>query len=536
MMGSKTARGNGPSRSAAGLGCLWGLVLALSVAAPARAAETVVPEWLRQFGTAAFDEAQSVSVLDGAVFVAGRTLGDFPERPPEGEFLETFLRRYDADGNAAWTVQYEGRTAPGLAAHGSGVYVAGRVQSETYVHKFDLDGNHVWETRFGHAFANTGEKYAVHVDAGGVYVAGYQDGPMDGQPSFGGTDAFVTRMDHDGNTVWMRQFGTDGNDFAGDLAVFGGRVYVVGETTGEFPGQTSQGGGADTFLRAYDLDGNEQWTRQFGFSFYDLGNAVHADASGIYVGADNVGNAGRTFPCGCFAYLRKYDADGGLLWEKRIPVEGQIGDAVGLDVPSIHGITADDSGLYLLGDGYRGIHLNIWARKYSRNGNSIWTEKFGNDDDEENAAGIAVAAGGDLYAAGGADGDFLGGMNLGFSDAYLLKLTPDSDADGLSDKEDACPQEAPALGLDADGDGCTDTLDVLIGMVQALDPQPKGLLAKLEDARKALEADRTRVAINKLRDFIRQAEAQRGKTLTDEEADRLVAYAANLVLLLEAAP
>jgi len=40
-------------------------------------------------------------------------------------------------------------------------------------------------------------------------------------------------------------------------------VYVSGYAVGALPGQTNAGGG-DAFLRKYDVNGNEVWTRQFG--------------------------------------------------------------------------------------------------------------------------------------------------------------------------------------------------------------------------------------------------------------------------------
>ena len=38
--------------------------------------------------------------------------------------------------------------------------------------------------------------------------------------------------------------------------------YVVGNTDGEFPGQTGEGD-QDAFIRKYNSDGDEEWTRQF---------------------------------------------------------------------------------------------------------------------------------------------------------------------------------------------------------------------------------------------------------------------------------
>ena len=112
--------------------------------------------------------------------------------------------------------------------------------------------------------------------------------------------------------------------------------------------------------------------------------------------------------------------------------------------------------------------------------------------------------------------------------------SPDSDGDGVPDGVDSCPLTS-SMGFDADADGCIDTLDGLIAMVESLTPEPKieaGLLTKLNGAQTALDRDNMRVAVNNLRSFINQVKAQRGKSLTSPQADLLAAYANNLILLM----
>ena len=70
-------------------------------------------------------------------------------------------------------------------------------------------------------------------------------------------------------------------------------MYVVGIVGGEFPGQTAEGGEFDAFIRKYNSDGDEEWTRQFGTSEFDTAIEVSGDSSGgVYV----VGNTNGEFP------------------------------------------------------------------------------------------------------------------------------------------------------------------------------------------------------------------------------------------------
>ena len=59
-------------------------------------------------------------------------------------------------------------------------------------------------------------------------------------------------------------------------------LYVAGDSEFALHGQCKAGSG-DSFVRKYDLDGKEQWTRQFGTSGREFLTAVAVDATGIFV-------------------------------------------------------------------------------------------------------------------------------------------------------------------------------------------------------------------------------------------------------------
>ena len=79
------------------------------------------------------------------------------------------------------------------------------------------------------------------------------------------------------------------------------------------------------------------------------------------------------------------------------------------------------------------------------------------------------------------------------------------------------------------------SLGGLVEIVEGLTDETKmkgGLLGKLHAAQRALNQGNTRVAENQLEAFMKLVEAQRGKALTDSEADLLVAYAKALISLI----
>ncbi len=114
------------------------------------------------------------------------------------------------------------------------------------------------------------------------------------------------------NIEFIEQFGTSGGDDARGVFVdSSGGVYVVGIVGGEFPGQTNEGGEFDAFIRKYNSDGDEEWTRQFGTSEVDFANGVSADSSGgVYVVGSTFGTfPGQTNVGGQDAFLAKFATD-----------------------------------------------------------------------------------------------------------------------------------------------------------------------------------------------------------------------------------
>ena len=92
---------------------------------------------------------------------------------------------------------------------------------------------------------------------------------------FAATNAFV-RYDVGGAELWTRQFtgpsfSLSGDPTATDLSVAADAsgVYLAGRTGPiALPGQVNAGGG-DAFVRKYNPNGIELWTRQFGSAASD---------------------------------------------------------------------------------------------------------------------------------------------------------------------------------------------------------------------------------------------------------------------------
>jgi hypothetical protein len=111
----------------------------------------------------------------------------------------------------------------------------------------------------------------------------------------------------------------------------------------------------------------------------------------------------------------------------------------------------------------------------------------------------------------------------------------DRDGDGIPDCADSCPDE-DATGLDANGDGCIDTIGGLAQLVQTLvaegiiDEQlQNSLLSKVKNAEKSADKENICAAVNQLQAFKNEVNAQRGKKISNEAANLVIAYANNVI-------
>jgi len=135
---------------------------------------------------------------------------------------------------------------------------AGDVTFELF--KLDTSGNLIWHN-YKPAGPHPGnEARGVVVDSMmDVYLIGYTSIALGADPALGGTDGFIMQFDGDtGATLWTKQFGTAGNDRAFGIAFFdnraGNNFYVVGECFGSMDGNPNFGG-YDAFLVKYNQFG-----------------------------------------------------------------------------------------------------------------------------------------------------------------------------------------------------------------------------------------------------------------------------------------
>ena len=163
-----------------------------------------------------------------------------------------------------------------------------------------------------------------------VFVAGSFAAPtlaLGGQilSNAGQDDGFVAISDDTGQYAWATRIGGSDRDFVVDAAAAAQGDFVV---VGNFNSISLSVGGAsllnsgetDAFVVRYNQDKTQAWVRKIGTADIDEVSGVVLDTAGNAYVSGQVLNKLTLAPMHVF--LRKYDAAGSLVWEKKGVMQG----------------------------------------------------------------------------------------------------------------------------------------------------------------------------------------------------------------------
>ncbi|MBU8899765.1 SBBP repeat-containing protein [Corallococcus sp. M34] len=243
---------------------------------------TGVRQWTRQLGVSGYSTEGYGVAVDGSdnAFVVGSTDAGLDGNVRTGRY-DAFVTKYDASGNKQWTRQ------------------VGATSQDTIGRRASADA------------------------AGNVFVSGWTTGGLDGNTRVGGQDFFVVKYNAAGVKQWTRQNSAPGGAVAsiyGSALDAAGNIYLVGYVNGPIDGNPT-GYRQTTFLAKYDTAGVKQWTRQFGSASGTFGNALFIDASGVYVSGSGVGDVSNSASTGTeqHPFIAKFDTAGNIQWFSQQP-------------------------------------------------------------------------------------------------------------------------------------------------------------------------------------------------------------------------
>ncbi|MCD6161698.1 MAG: T9SS type A sorting domain-containing protein [candidate division Zixibacteria bacterium] len=233
--------------------------------------------WMRLIGGPNVDAAYSaVQTSDGGHVIVGYTYAH-----PDSN-SELYVVRTDSYGVVDWEKIYGGsgdnwansvdETSDGGYIIAGGTTSSGGEDSDIYLLKIDTAGRIIWESTIGGEFDEDALSVCQTSD-GGYIMTGWTN-------SFGAgeDDVYIVKTDSEGDTLWTKTFGYIFCDKAmsiiettdGCYAAIGGTGYW-----GYYP--------TNAYLIKLDADGDSLWTRTYGGSWSDAGGAIIEASDGGYI-------------------------------------------------------------------------------------------------------------------------------------------------------------------------------------------------------------------------------------------------------------
>jgi hypothetical protein len=320
--------------------------------------------------------------------------------------------------------------------------------SDAFVTKMTPQGDTLFTVQVGTPSGDVASAVALD-SADNSYVVGGTEGNL-ADDNLGINDAFLLSFDSQGNERFRRQFGSNLDDGAVAVTVDAAdNVYVAGFTRLALAGQESAGG-SDVYVKSFDSQGNERWTVQFGSSRDDIASALTVLADGsLFVG----GSAEGAMPSNQHSgnrdgFVAKITPAGGVDFIFQFGT--QRNDALtrlesdGLD--NIYGVGVTQG---LFGMNNAGSD-DVFVIHFNANGITQTLEQLGTDRFDA-AEGFALGSDGQLYLTGFTQGSFTTSGNAGGNDVFLLVLNSNLQQVRVEQFGTLENESARAVAVDANG-------------------------------------------------------------------------------------
>ncbi|MCB9186845.1 MAG: hypothetical protein H6601_08870 [Flavobacteriales bacterium] len=448
-------------------------------------------EWAKNIGGLGLDAARALTTdSEGNVIVAGSFSGTASIAGTwySGDGVsEAFVAKFSPNGDLLWARVISGPLedmARSVVTEENGhIYVVGHFTDtvtfyqgqdamagarseggqDVFVVKYDPDGNYVWHITCGGPADDTATDIDWYQWSGMFYVSGgFQGRGIFGNTpilSNGLTDAFLMKVDADGNVHWVWNGGGDEHDIASAVAVdkTNGSVYVVGDyyEQAEFDGEILESvGSSDMYIARFDEAGQQIWVRSNGGTNVDVSTGVGVDLNskvyvcGYYQLTTNFQNHSATALGYNDVFLSQFDENGNCIWLSSAG-SNALDNCLGMDV-------AWDGTTYLTGmfDGemfaddvsFEGNGYDIFVLCYNPSGDVRYGRAAGAASSD---FGMAACLGPDqsLYISGyyfyyaDFDNITIGAAQNG--DAFIAKMTDILDTRSLEEPISNCLKYDP---------------------------------------------------------------------------------------------
>lgn len=398
------------------------------------------------FGSSAF--APGASRFLEILVRPGNSTGAFTLLSPRQQIMSSPFAIKSLNASTANNATLLGGQPP--SAYGTSAQITalqtqlGQLQTEIAA---TTGGTQLWSKTIGGLSSELGNSIVVDGN-GDVLVTGYFNGTINfgggNLVSAGNDDIFVAK--YSGTTgayIWAKRFGDTASDQGNSIVVdSAGDVIVTGHFQGtiDFGGPPlASAGNSDIFLaKLSGTDGSHRWSRRFGSSGIDLGNAVTVDAtgnatiSGVFALTVDFGGVPISSAGSNDIFVAKYNgATSSHIWSKGFGgTAAESGESVATDVSGNVFITGNFNSSSITFGGpaltNAGNGDAFLAKLAAADGSHIWSKRFGGSGSDFGTS-VVIENSGSVFSTGvftSTTIDLGGGpqTNSGGNDVFLGKF------------------------------------------------------------------------------------------------------------------
>jgi hypothetical protein len=346
--------------------------------------------WAKNMGGPSSDFGRSISIdTRGNVYTTGYFRGTADFDPGAGTTnlisngaTDTFISKLDSSGNFIWAKSLAGLSwdnGISITTDASGnVYTIGNfrdtvdfdpgvgsafltpngIWDDIFISKLDSNGNFLWAKNMGGAGSDFGLSISIDL-RGNVYTTGNFRFTSDFDPgagitnlsSNGDSDVFISKLDSNGNFLWVKSMGGTGSDQGNSLITGASEnIYTVGYFAGTVDFNPGAGttnlmanGSYDIFIQKLDTNGNFLWAKNIGGSAFENGLFITIDTNeNIYTTGEfqgtvdfdpGTGITNLTAIGATDVFILKLDSSGNFQWAKSVGGTGaDKGNSITTDV------------------------------------------------------------------------------------------------------------------------------------------------------------------------------------------------------------
>ena len=353
----------------------------------------VMVAWQKSLGGSFDDEAYAIlQTADMGYIVAGVAESEDGDVTENNGGKDGWIVKLDAEGNIQWETSLGGtanETIHDIQQTADGGYIVGAFSTSSdgdvignngmrdfWIVKLDASGNIVWRTGAGGGEDDILEAI-IETSDGAIVAVGFTS--SDTFEVSGQSDAWVVKLDENGELVWETNLGDAQRDVAMSVVETADLGYA-------FTGSTETvADKRDVWVVKLDQDGLVEWDRKYGGSENDTANSIQQTSDGGYIiGGASQSENGNVLENkgGSDAFIIKTDEVGNIVWTKSYG---------GSNSDWITDIKQTNNGGYIAVGSSSSDDFDVennngaadfWILRLQANGDMVWQQNLGGQGDD----------------------------------------------------------------------------------------------------------------------------------------------------------